>query len=118
MSSADAAREPPSGTAAGCPPLPCVEGGMPPLHKRGRRRTEHSKKATFMSGMTGVTRVTMPLIITSLSMSIGSRSRSRFSSFRPNARVMNFCVISLSGYSRWKSSWLGLGLGLGLGGWG
>ncbi len=79
---------------------------MPPLHKRGRRRTEHSKKATFMSGMTGVTRVTMPLIITSLSMSIGSRSRSRFSSLSPKARTMNFWWSSISGYSRWKSSWM------------
>ena len=52
-------------------------------------QTVHSKKAMYRSGMTELVRVTMPLIETSLLMSLGSRSRRRSSRPRLKHRTVN-----------------------------
>ena len=71
-------------------------------------QTLHLKKACFMSGMTGVVRMTSPLMEMSLSMSDGFRSRRLVDLSRPHGRTRYCCCMTWSsrfGSCCWCCCW-------------
>src|SRR5689334_13122577 len=73
--------------------------------------TAHLKNASFISGMTGVVRITRPLIETSLSISLGSSSRIFIVESSPNGSVLKLVTSASATGSGTPFAFDGTGVG-------